>query len=131
MRVANQVIRGVTRALPKNRGAGDDKAIGTDDPNTLTGEFKGRLAAHGISGKESLMVTLAVGTLGAAVNITVWAWFDIMQSWVKLGANSTANTKEFSEFSIDGIAVPESTPFYFQGDAEVEDAWVDHEDIKR
>lgn len=127
-RVSNQIVRRCNRQLRQTYGAGGNKCIGTDDPNTLTGAKVGRLAAHGITGKQCVL-TVEMGTLGAPVAITLWLWSPIQASWVRAGAASTIYTKTFDSKTIDGWSVPEDTPFYLQGGAEVTLAYTDSNDI--
>jgi hypothetical protein len=124
IRTSNQIARMCGRALPETRGASNDQAIGTDDPNTLTDEFANERAAHGRSG-QNCIASLEVGTLGAPVTITLWLYSPGSKTWTKAGANSTQYSKSFDSKSMDGWNVPENTLLYFQGSDEIENAWVD------
>lgn len=132
LRTSNQIIRKPQRKLPLNRTG--THAVTTDDPNTLNTNVPKYQDGHGISGDQCIL-TIMTGTLGAAVTLTLWVWFEVGGGtdkpgfWVKLGANSTQYSKSYDSKSIDGWNLPEKTIYYIQGSANVDDVWVDGDEI--
>lgn len=121
MRVSNQIIHNVKRALPRRFSAGGafggtTHAIGTTSPGT-----RGLEIAMGLSGNDGI-VTICPDT---AADITAYIWNPIRKLWVLLGANSTQYTKTFEANGIDGFNLPEGTPFFLKASAVVVDCDTD------
>jgi hypothetical protein len=132
IRTSNQVIRSTLRALP-DRGSGH--RITTSDPNTLNSNVPRVSDAHGVAGN-SCLACLMIGTVGAAVTITIWMWMgsggDLQKKngpgkWIKLGADSTEYSKQFDANTVTGFTLPEGAYIYLQGSANVDEAYVDFE----
>jgi hypothetical protein len=134
IRTSNQVIRPCLRELP-DRGSGH--VITTSDPNTLNSNVPKYTDGHGVAGSMCL-ASVCIGTVGAAVTITVWMWMgaggDSAKAygpgkWIKLGADSTEYSKQFDANTVTGFTLPEGAFIYLQGSADVDEAYVDFEAI--
>jgi len=119
-RVHSNVGHTLNRRLPQQFAA--TKALGTTDPNALTGG-PNRANAMGLM-RHSGVVSFAHDA-AAALDITVWYWSDTVfkgsagaKGWVHLGAVAAEYQKTAVDpYSAASVTAPEGALLFFQGSA--------------